>query len=283
MLVSGSASVARGVCVLPRKGGWPYKVAVSARVMATQETYRVEVPKPQGFNAKRDAKELDNFLWHMERYFDAIALTDETAKVRTATLYLTDTATLWWRRRFAYMEKDICTIETWEDFKREIKKQFYPKDVAYLARKNMRHLKHMGSIRDHVKEFSSLMLEIPNRTKEELLFNFMDNLQGWAKQELSRRSVQDLATAMALAESLLDYKREDSSKVESLEDSHAMGGGDEVSRDHNALRMGSGKNPNVWEGRGKAERKEFTPKIKYFQCDGPHWAQDCPRGRRSMP
>ena len=62
-----------------------YKVAVSARVMATQETYRVEVPKPQGFNAKRDAKELDNFLWHMERYFEAIALSDEATKVRTVT------------------------------------------------------------------------------------------------------------------------------------------------------------------------------------------------------
>ena len=41
----------------------------------------------------------------------------------------------------------------------------------------MKRLKHIGSIRDYVKEFSSLMLEIPNMTKEELLFNFMDNLQ----------------------------------------------------------------------------------------------------------
>ena len=79
------------------------------------------------------------------------------------------------------MEKDICTIETWEDFKREIKRQFYLEDVAYLARKNMRRLKHTGSIWDYVKEFSSLMLEIPNMTKEELLFNFIDNLQGWAE------------------------------------------------------------------------------------------------------
>ena len=58
--------------------------------------------------------------------------------------------------------------------------------MAYLARKNMRHLKHTGSIRDYVKEFASLMLEIPNMTKEELLFNFMDNLQGWVKQDLRR-------------------------------------------------------------------------------------------------
>ncbi|KAL6312372.1 hypothetical protein AAG906_008044 [Vitis piasezkii] len=210
-----------------------------------EEASKVEVLKPHGFSGKRDAKELDNFLWHMERYFEAIALTDEAVKVRIATLYLTDTTTLWWCRSFADMEKDICTIETWEDFKREIKRQFYLKD-------------HIGSIRDYVKEFSSLMLEIPNMIEKELLFNFMENLQGWVEQELRRRGVQDLATAMVVAESLMDYKRGDSSKVESLEDSHATGGGDEVSRDHNAPRMGSGKTPNVREGRGKDCPKRKT-------------------------
>ncbi|RVW97945.1 hypothetical protein CK203_021190 [Vitis vinifera] len=188
-----------------------YKAAGSAWVMATQEASRVEVLKPHGLSGKRDAKELDNFLWHMERYFEAIALADEAAKVRIAILYLTDTTTLWWRQRFADMEKDICTIETWEDFKRGIKRQFYPEDVAYLTRKNMRRLKHTGSIRDYVKEFSSLMLEIPNMIEEELLFNFMDNLQSWAEQELRRPGVQDLATATAVAESLTNYKRGNSS------------------------------------------------------------------------
>ena len=37
-----------------------------AWVMATHETFRVEASKPQGFSGKQDAKELDNFLWHME-------------------------------------------------------------------------------------------------------------------------------------------------------------------------------------------------------------------------
>ncbi|KAL6346296.1 hypothetical protein AAG906_033092 [Vitis piasezkii] len=86
----------------------------------------------------------------------------------------------------------------------------------------MRHLKHTSSIRDYVNEFSSLMLEIPNMTEEELLFNFIDNLQGWVEQELRRRGVQDLATTTIVVESLTDYKRGDSSKVESLKDSHAM-------------------------------------------------------------
>ena len=45
----------------------------------------------------------------------------------------------------------------------------------------MKRLKHIGSIREYVKEFSTFMLEISNMVEEELLFNFMDNLQSWAE------------------------------------------------------------------------------------------------------
>ncbi|RVW62237.1 hypothetical protein CK203_064477 [Vitis vinifera] len=195
-----------------------YKTAVSARVMATHEAPRVEVPKPHTFSGKRDAKELDNFLWHMERYFEAIALMDEATKVRTMTLYVTDNATLWWCRRFSDIERGTCTIDTWDAFKREIKRQFYPEDVAYLARKSLKRLKHTGSIRD------------------------------WAEQELRRRGVQDLATAMAVAESQGHTSKE-----------------------------GSSKGPSGKDGKGKDKRKEFTPRTNCFLCDGPHWARDCPK------
>ncbi|RVW39408.1 hypothetical protein CK203_099493 [Vitis vinifera] len=53
---------------------------VPTRGMATHEAPRVEVPKPHVFNGKSDAKVLDNFLWHMERFFEAITLTDEATK-----------------------------------------------------------------------------------------------------------------------------------------------------------------------------------------------------------
>ena len=158
-----------------------YKSAPSTRVMATHEAPRVEVPKPHTFSGKRDSKELDNFLWNIGRYFEAIALTDEATKVRSATLYFIDNATLWWRRRFMEIEKGTFTIDTWADFKREIKKQLYPEDMEYMARKKIKHLKHTGSIHDYVKEFSFIMLEALGMNKKALLFEFIDNLQGWAE------------------------------------------------------------------------------------------------------
>ncbi|KAL6315579.1 hypothetical protein AAG906_000885 [Vitis piasezkii] len=148
--------------------------------LMTHKAPRLEVPKPHMFNGKKNAKELDNFLWHMERFVD--------------------------------IENGMCTIHTRDAFKREIKRQFYPEDVTYLARKKMKHLKHMGSIREYVKEFSTLMFEIPNMSEEELLFNFMDNLQSWVEQELRRCGVQDLAMTMAIA------------------NNHAKGRGDKGSR-----------------------------------------------------
>ena len=204
-----------------------YKMALSARVMPTHEAPRVEVPKPYSFSGNRDAKELDNYLWHMERHFEAIGLNDEATKVRTATFYLLDNATLWWHRKSVEMERGTCTIDTWADFKREIKKQIYPEDVEYMARKKIKHLKHTGSIRDYVKEFSSLMLEAPCMDEKDLLFNFMDNLQSWVEQELRRRGVQDLSTAMAVGESLMDFRRGDSSQAKPpSKGGHAKGGGD---------------------------------------------------------
>ena len=40
------------------------------------------------------------------------------------------------------MEKGMCNIDTWDVFKRVIKREFYLEDVAYQAWKRMKHLKH---------------------------------------------------------------------------------------------------------------------------------------------
>ncbi|KAF8396525.1 hypothetical protein HHK36_018149 [Tetracentron sinense] len=59
-------------------------------------------------------------------------------------------------------------------------------------------------------EFSTLMLEIPDMPEKDLFCNFMDGLQNWAEQDLQRCGVQDLATAMAVAEQLVEFKNGDS-------------------------------------------------------------------------
>ena len=62
-----------------------------------------------------------------------------------------------------------------------------------------------------IQDLQEGMLEALDMNENEILFNLMENLQGWAEQELRRRGVQDLGTTMAIAESLMDFRRGDSS------------------------------------------------------------------------
>lgn len=213
------------------EGEWAVlKKAMAHDGVTTSVPHKVKTPEPKTYGGSRNAKELDNFLFHMERYLDAISLTDDKAKIRTATMYLVDDAMLWWRRRYADIERGTCSIDTWEDFQKELLKQFYPENAEHLARRSLKRLKQTGSIRDYVKEFSSLMLEIPDMPEKELLFNFMDGLQQWAEQELRRRGVQDLASAMAAAEQLVEFNKGDSSKHKSSKGNHGKGGGEKGGR-----------------------------------------------------
>ena len=97
-------------------------------------------------------------------------------------------------------------ITTWETLKKELKDQFLPTNTAWVAREALKRLRHTGSVREYVKEFSSLMLDIKNMSEEDKLFNFMSGLQGWAQTEFRRQGVRDLPVAMAAANCLVDYK-----------------------------------------------------------------------------
>ena len=82
------------------------------------------------------------------------------------------------------MKKGTCSINTWEEFKADLKRQLYPENAEDEVRGKLRRLTQKGSIRDYVKEFSELLLEIPDMGEKDSLFSFMNGLSGWAKMEL---------------------------------------------------------------------------------------------------
>ena len=167
---------------------------------------KVRVPEPKGFRGARNAKELENFLWDMEHLFKAAHVPD-SEPVYITSMYLYGDAKLWWRTQ---MGDDAGSgrpqIDTWETLKRELKEQFLPTNSAWLARESLKRLKDTGSVKEYVKEFSSIMLDIRNMSDEDQLFNFISGLQGWVQTELRRQRVRDLPVAMAAADCLVDYK-----------------------------------------------------------------------------
>ena len=103
------------------------------------------------------------------------------------SMYLSRDAKLWWR---THVEDDTNVgrekINSWEVLKKELKDQFLLTNPAWVARDSLKKLKHTGIVREYVKTFSSLILDIKNMSKEDKLFNFMSSLQPWAQLELKR-------------------------------------------------------------------------------------------------
>ena len=65
-------------------------------------------------------------------------------------MYLIDDAKLWWRTKVQDVEDGLCTIDSWEDLKRELREQFLPENAEHIAMEKIVALKHTGNIRDYV-------------------------------------------------------------------------------------------------------------------------------------
>ncbi|XP_047335495.1 uncharacterized protein LOC124939022 [Impatiens glandulifera] len=160
--------------------------------------HRIDVPKPTSFKGSRSAMEVDDFLWNMERYFKASNILEDHIKLQTAPFFLVNMALLWWRRREADIER---------------------------ARKRLSQLTHSQSIKEYVREFQELMLELPGLTEQEALFTFVNGLKTWAQLELQRAKVQNVSEAITIAERLIELKASiDRQKFN--KDNKERGGGD---------------------------------------------------------
>ncbi|GKU97925.1 hypothetical protein SLEP1_g10998 [Rubroshorea leprosula] len=247
------------------------KAAIAAGIAvggAPSVAPKLKVPEPPKYGGKCDSKELNNFLWMVESYLDAMNISDDFTKIRMATMYFEHDATLWWRRRHAEMQRGLCNINTWEVFKGEFRKQFYPENVEEAAMKKLRVLKHTGLIKDYIKEYNSLMLKIPDMTEKNWLFYFMDGLQWWVEQELKRRGIQDLA----IAESLIEFNKEPPKRGKDKKGGSSKGGGDKPHKASKPFKgpekasVGSKMQPKSGgdaKARAMAEQKGVGKTLKY--------------------
>ncbi|KAG6510926.1 hypothetical protein ZIOFF_028973 [Zingiber officinale] len=265
-----------------------YEIIVLRRAMATSfeavpQRPLVRVPEPKSFGGTRSAKELENFLWDMEQYFVA-AKVPETEKVTISSMYLIGDAKLWWRTR---MVDDANAgrqkIDTWDRLKKEMKDQFLPGNTSWIARDGLKGLKQSGSVRDYVKEFSSLMLDIQNMSEEDKLYNFLYGLQPWAQVELRRQNVRDLPSAIAAADALVDLRMsKENLNVSSSSKSNFVRKDKKGDWKKEGKKDAKKKDPGNNHGKGKAEHsavrgKDNSKNQGCFLCNGPHFAKDCPK------
>ncbi|XP_054800138.1 uncharacterized protein LOC129304486 [Prosopis cineraria] len=116
---------------------WEYHRCVSSPISGSTSnatSQGLKVPKPAIYNGARSAIIVENFLFGLEQYFEAIGVYNDLIRINNASTFLRDAAQLWWRRKHAEREKSICTLNTWELFKSELRKHFVPHNAETEAR-----------------------------------------------------------------------------------------------------------------------------------------------------
>ncbi|XP_043813663.1 uncharacterized protein LOC110612552 [Manihot esculenta] len=264
---------------------------------------RTKVPKPKAFGGARDAKEVDNFLFDMELFFRVTKRESEEDKLLILPLYLVDDAKLWWRNKIVRVGPGANQVTTWDMFAKELRAQFCPENVAYDARCKLGELQQTGSVRDYVRDFSRLMLNIENMQEEDRFYNFMKGLKPWAKNELRRQKVTDVDAAIVAAEGLEDYSNSSSKRKLSStmgQDPHPnkwvkaqSGGANRLNHTIGGVERrnwsGNVKSKPYFQGRelsstgSQGSRPQGSSSfslprlnVKCFLCLGPHRMVDCP-------
>ncbi|GMI95647.1 hypothetical protein HRI_003234000 [Hibiscus trionum] len=193
-----------------------------------------------------------------------MSIEEDLKKLNIVVVYLTDLAQTWWRCRCEDVKHWDAAIETWKEFQDEFKAQFYPQYAEDQARSKLRRLRHEDakSLRDHVRKFMELSLQVLSLSEEDGFFTFIDGLEPWAKMELQRRRVAKLYAALTVAESVIEIGRKEEKSFDS---------NDEAPRGVKKPSSGNGK-PKYH----RQKRDERGP-IKCYLChkEG-HITRDCP-------
>ncbi|KAG9459162.1 hypothetical protein H6P81_003670 [Aristolochia fimbriata] len=175
------------------------------------------------------------------------------------------------------MESGIASVETWEQFKKELKAQFYPEDVDYQARKELRALKQIGMIQEYVSKFNSLMLQIPDMSDQDKLFSFLAGVRPWVENELRRREVKTLASTMSTTERLTEFERKTEGNSKSSNDEKDAKKQEKKKFEKKSKKKDSNQSNRFDEKKKKGDKgKSFKP-INCFICDGEHMTKDCPK------
>ncbi|KAH9670137.1 Endonuclease [Citrus sinensis] len=207
-----------------------------AAVLASlSDERRIDVPKPDTYDGARNAIVVDNFLFGLEQYLDAMGVRDDASKVGTAPTFLRGSVQLWWRRKHGEMGKGICAISTWAEFQQELRKHFAPSNAEKEARARLRRLKQTG-------------------------------LSSTFKTELDRRGVQTLDDAIAIAESLSDYSAQPKDK----RPSHGKGGGEgRKDKGRNRKEWGQKKPPSGKSGQARQKNSSRQSLEAHLKGDSP--------------
>lgn len=225
------------------------------------EETNTRVQEPKMYTGSRDAREVENFLYDAEAYFEANGIKGEEMPTLVGT-YLGGDAKIWWRTML--QEEEAAGFSkplSWDDIKEGLRGQFWPSNDAWYARESLRRLTMTDTPQAYADSFSAWVQQVRGMSEEDQMFQFMAGARAWVNAELRICKVQRIGEAIDVVRNLADY--------EPATDSRGSGSkGKSKAKSDDSSRYDE-----------PADEMPFPTSRKYkgcFICKGMHFAKSCP-------
>ena len=158
-------------------------------------------PPPANFSGgRRDSESIESWLFSVEQFFALTGLPDGMRQVQYAGSLLRGSALVWFRTMCSTAEH-LAFISTWPLFCSELRANFCPTNMVKLARDRLAYLRQTSSsVRDYVREFRAVCLDIPALSADERLDRFTRGLKSHVRREVEVREPSTFEEAVKLAE-----------------------------------------------------------------------------------
>jgi hypothetical protein len=181
------------------------RLASNATVSTTSATssalpYGCKPGTPPLFFGGKDAEQLDSWLFSMCEYFELIGLKDDEQRIRLAGTYLRSSATTWYRTARGDAVPESERVKTWDQFVKEIRSNFCPLNMTKIARDRLVHLHQTDTLREYVRSFRTLVLDIPSMAEDEKLDRFVRGLHPIIRGHVEIHEPDSFESAIRMAE-----------------------------------------------------------------------------------
>lgn len=169
-----------------------------AALVSTQGYVRAKPPKPDVFKGR---KGVVTWFYTVEKYFDALHLYGDDARLEYVVTLLHGPAANWWHMLEEHSTRGGHPLPTtWTDFKDAITTQFQPLAEERAARLKLERMSQTGTVHDYVDAFSNMVLLIPSMDEGTRLQFFEHGLKLGVKKWVRQQRPSTLLEAMSYAE-----------------------------------------------------------------------------------
>ena len=162
----------------------------------------IKPPAPPKFKGASKKPRILEWTHQAEQFLKSAGLAEDEMGVWHITNYLEDEAATWWRLHCVKMDLGTAPrITTWGQLKAEMIQRFQEVNRLTQVRDEYTDLRQgHGPVSDYINRFRSLVVELPNETEEQQVYQFLKGLARRIQGDVRLHKPATVERAMDLAD-----------------------------------------------------------------------------------